>query len=188
MSVTASTPIDKPTLIDPAATSTQQISNGTPAAASPERIAERYERWLMTQKKLDLGGSIGMVKIPPNSTVTFPIEIRRQGWTIEAEFVVWIASFKAGKAAATATLKIETADDPTGETFVVVGTASVRASDAVRYSSVLPIGDGDRDDEQTVTTATLTIEISAGDVSDLYVYGRTVRQIPYRQANMELAP
>jgi hypothetical protein len=188
MPVTAITPLDKPTLLDPTATTTQPISNGTPAAASPERTAERLERWLVARKKLDVGGSIGLVIIAPNSSVTFPIEIRRQGWTTEADFVVWVCSYKAAKPAVTATMNIATADDVVGTTFVIGGTASQRASDAIAYRTTLAIGDGDRDDEQTVTTATITIETSNEDASDLYVYGRTVRQVPYGEINMELAP
>lgn len=188
MSVTAITPIAKPVLIDPTKTGTLPISNGTPAAASPERIAERFCRWLEASKKLDIGGPVAVVEITKNLTAFFPYEIRRQGWTLQVEFIFWIASFKATKPAITATINFATAADPVGETFVIAGTASARASDALPYSVVLAIGNGDRDDEQALTSAAVTIETSNEDASDLFVYGRTVRQLPYRETNMELAP
>jgi hypothetical protein len=188
MAVTALTPTVKPSLISPTITTTTQISNGTPAAASPERTAERYERWLITQKKLDLGGSVGLVKIAPNKTVIFPFEVRRQGWTSQVEIVFWIASFKTGKPTVTAFLNIATSDDPTGLSFVISGTQSASAADATRYSATLDIGAGDRTDEQTLTSAVATITTSNEDASDVYVYGRTIHQLPFLETTMELAP
>jgi hypothetical protein len=188
MAITAGTPQAKPTLVDPTKTSTLPISNGTPAAAAVERTAERHERWLMTKKKLDLSGNIGLVKISPNRTVEFHFELRRQGWTSQAEIVFYISSWKASKPAITATLNIATDDDPTGTTFTIEGTATKEIEDAVRYAAVLDIGAGDRTDEQTQTYAIATITTSNEDASDLYVYGRTLRQMPFAPTTMELAP
>jgi hypothetical protein len=164
------------------------VSNGTPAAAAVERTAERHIRWLMAKKKLDLAGNIGLVEINPNKTVEFRFEVRRQGWTSQVEMVFYIASWKASKPTVTATINMATDDDPTGTTFTIQGTASKEIEDAVRYAAVLDIGAGDRTDEQTQTYAIATITTSNEDASDLYVYGRTLRQMPFAPTTMELAP
>jgi hypothetical protein len=145
------------------------------------------ERWLLTQKKLDVGGSAGMVKIRPDTIATFPVEIRRQGWTSRALFSVWICSYKATKPTVTATMTITTAAGGS-ITFAISGTDSQHAVDAIEYAAVLPIGAGDRTDETSLTTALITIETSNEDASDLYVYGRTAHQLPYQAPTMELAP
>jgi hypothetical protein len=188
MAITAGTPQAKPALIDPTKTSTLPISNGTPAAAAVERIAERHERWLLTMKKLDVPAGLGLVEINPNKTVEFNFEVRRQGWTTKLEMVFYISSWKASKPTVTATLNMATDDDPTGQTFEIVGTPSKEIEDAIRYAAVLDIGAGDRTDEQTLTNAIATIETSNEDASDVYVYGRSLRQLPFAPTTMELAP
>jgi hypothetical protein len=192
MAVTAHTPKTRPTPIDTDSTATLPISNGTPAAASPERTAERDIRWLMTQRKLSLSGSVGMVRINPAQTVEFPIRCRRQGWTDRCRVSVWIANAESGGPSSgdplTATMTITTDTDPTGVTFDILGTEGVAASDAKLYQADLDFGTGDRTDETSLEDVTISITTGAGPTGDLYVYGRSVRQLPYTADSMELAP
>lgn len=192
MAVTAHTPTSRPTQIDTDSTATLPISNGTPCAASPERVAERTERWLLAKRKLSLSGSLGLVVINPGQTVDFPIKCRRQGWTDRCRVSVWIANAESGGPSSgdplMATMNISTTTDPTGIDFDIVGTEGADASDAKLYQADLDFGTGDRTDETSLEDVTITITTGAGPDGDLYVYGRHVRQLPFTDDSMELAP
>jgi hypothetical protein len=142
----------------------------------------------MTQKKLDLAGSVGLVKIAQNNTVTFNHRCRRQGWTEQCEVIYWISNFGSGVASLVATATVTSDTDATGVTWEIAGTASASASDAIPYTAVIDFGSGDRADEQTLENVTVEITTEATSEADLYVYGRTIRQLPYEPTTMELAP
>jgi hypothetical protein len=186
MAVTAHTPKFKPTKVDISSTATLPISNGTPCAASPERVAERMERWLLTQKKLDLGGAVGVSIMSSGESATYRFRCRRQGWTDQCEVTFWVANWGSA-APLTATAVVGSTTDPSAFTWTFAGTASKNASDAVKYTAVIGFGQGDRTDEQTLEDVTVTVTCGSG-TAKVYIYGRSVRQLPFASDSMELAP
>jgi hypothetical protein len=186
VAVTAHTPKDKPTPIDVSSTATLPISNGTPCAAAPERVAERMQRWLLTQKKLDLGGSCSVAVLSSGESAEFNFRCRRQGWTDQCEVTFWVANWGAA-APLSATAVVGSTTDPAAVNWTFAGTASKNAVDAIKYTAVIGFGQGDRTDEQTLEDVEVAVTCGSG-TAKVYIYGRSIRQLPFASDSMEIAP